>query len=196
WSGAYGVRSGLAPVGLWAQGALFVFGALIVGVVEELIFRGGIFGMARRGCGVVGGALVTGVLFAGVHFADPEPPDGVVYGHWYAGLRMIPYMFTPHDFIAHNGYLALTLLCMGIMLCFFYVTTGNLYFGIGLHAGWVWAMRMGALMFARHEEVLPMVFGPSMTVAKSGAAFMFSLLFLLVAVGGWAYGVQKGGAGD
>jgi len=180
--GAFSLAASLSVSSIFITALFMVGGALIVGVVEEIIFRGALFGMLRRGFGVMVGAIVAGLIFAAVHFADPKSPSGVVYGHWDAGLRLVMYMFTSDDFIPHTGFLFSTLLCMGIMLCFFYVATGNLYFGIGLHASWVWTMRMGALLFIRNEGIYPMLYGPSMTVAKSGVALLFSVLLLIVSI--------------
>ena len=180
--GAFALPESLLVLPLLKEALYMLLGALIVGGVEEIIFRGALFGILRRGFGVISGAIIAGLIFAAVHFADPESPSGVVYGHWNAGLHLIRYMFTSHDFIPHMGFMFSTLLFMGIMLCFFYVVTGNLYFGIGLHASWVWTMRMGALLFIRTDGVYPMLFGPSMTVVKSGVALFISVFFLIVAI--------------
>jgi membrane protease YdiL (CAAX protease family) len=166
-------------------------GAVIVGVVEEILFRGLLFSVLRRGFGVMTGVLITSLVFAAVHFADPEPPVGVVYGRWYAGLRLLTYMFTPHDMIWYSANMFFTLFFMGLTLAFLRAHYKSIYMDIGLHAGWVWMMRTAGLVVSRQKSVYPWLFGPSTTVAKSGVALLLAVLLAVIAVSLYVRGRQN-----
>lgn len=162
--------------------AAYLIGAVVVAFLEEPLFRGVVFGVLRRSVGVIAAALIAGFLFSAVHFASPDAPVGVVHAKWYSGLAMLPHLFTVLDLRWEwYGFMFWTLAAMGISLCFFYARLGSLYFIIGLHAGWVWVMRTGGYVFTRRPEVAPLLFGPSMTVSKGGAALILAALFALFA---------------
>ena len=184
-SGAYiPVAEGLLSLSLWLKLLVNLIGAMLIGYVEEWLFRGVIFGTLRKGMGVFMGALVAGLFYSAVHFARPENPVGVVYAHWDSAFRLMPYMFTWTDFYwPFEGCKFLMLFFMGISLCYIYVAEGNLYVVIGLHAGWVWIMRLGDYVFDdRVEGVWAWLFGPTPGVVKSGLALIMSIMFALAGV--------------
>jgi len=158
-------------------------GALLVGFIEEWLFRGVIFGTLRKAVGVAVAVLIASVFFSVVHFARPENPFGIVHASWDSAFRLMPYMFTYDDIRwSYEGFKMATLFFMGVSLCYFYARFRNLYFVIGLHAGWVWIMRFGDAFFDdRNQQILPYCFGPTPGIAKSGVALAMSLLFALLA---------------
>jgi membrane protease YdiL (CAAX protease family) len=113
--------------------------AAVVSVLEELLFRGAIFGALRRAWDWRIAALVSSMIYAIVHFmqnADLSGPVG-----WDSGLRLLPRMlqgFADWGAVV-PGFFNLTL--VGIMLAVAYQRTGNLYFSIGLHAGWIFWLK-------------------------------------------------------
>ena len=179
--GAYGVREVLMH-GAIGKSVAYLAGALLVGIIEEGLFRGMLFGALRRGVGFWGGAVIASVIYSAVHFAKPRPPVGAVYGHWYSGVDLIPHMFNTVDMGPHFFPLAFTLFLLGVVLCACYQRYGSLYVSIGLHAGLVWLMRIGGYFFERNEDRLPWLFGGDAVVSKSwialfavGALAAFSL---------------------
>jgi membrane protease YdiL (CAAX protease family) len=117
--------------------------ALLVATVEEILFRGGIFGGLRR---VFYWRIALGVssaIYALVHFLRHTELNGAVA--WNSGLVLLPRMLGGFaDFHALvPGFFNLTL--AGILLGLAYQRTGDLYFSIGLHAGWIfWLKTYGA----------------------------------------------------
>ena len=158
-------------------------GAVLVGYIEEWLFRGVIFGTLRKAMGIAAAVLVSSAFFSLVHFARPENPMGVVFAHWYSAFQLMPHMFTYDDIRwSYEGFKMATLFFMGATLCLFYVRFGSLYFIIGLHAGWVWIMRFGDEVFDdRNAAVLAYWFGPTPGIAKSGIALAMSMVFALYA---------------
>ncbi|MFH0954424.1 MAG: CPBP family intramembrane glutamic endopeptidase [Verrucomicrobiota bacterium] len=179
---AYELRPQFEP-NLAGKLVAYFIGALLVGVIEETLFRGALFGVLRRLMGFWGGAILSSVVYSAIHFARPEPQVGVVYGHWYSGLKLLPYMFNT---VRWGGYhffpIALTLFVLGLVLCAYYRRYGNLYFVIGFHAGLVWVMRIGSYFFNREADQFGWLFGPSEVIAKAYISLLVVLTFLAVAL--------------
>ena len=117
--------------------------AAIVATIEEILFRGGIFGGLRRIFHWPLALIASSMIYALVHFLQPAELTGPVA--WNSGLILLPRMLGGFaDFHALvPGFFNLTL--AGILLGLAYQRTGNLYFSIGLHAGWIfWLKTYGA----------------------------------------------------
>ena len=170
----------LKPPTEWAE---LVFGALLVGILEELLFRGIVFGTLRRALGFRSAAVLGSIFFAAVHFARPEPLVGTVHGHADAGLRLTEAMFYFGHESWHYVPYAFTLFIMGLLLCRVYERTGSLWWCVGLHAGWVFTMRLGGYLVEMREggaDWAVGLYGPSDVVAKSWAALVLITVFLAV----------------
>jgi membrane protease YdiL (CAAX protease family) len=121
-----------------------VASALVVSVLEELLFRGALFGTFRRVWDWRFALLFSSMIYAIVHFIGKADLSGPVT--WSSGFRLLPMMLHPlvEPGVLIPGFLSLTL--AGILLGFAYQQTGNLYFSIGLHASWIfWAKCYGLL---------------------------------------------------
>jgi uncharacterized protein len=118
--------------------------AIPVAVLEEGLFRGAIFGSFRKIWAWRVALLVSSMIYAIVHFMEPASQAGPVT--WDSGLKLLPRVlrgFADWQMVI-PGFFSLTL--VGIMLGLAYERTGNLYFSIGLHAGWVlWLKLLGVL---------------------------------------------------
>ena len=126
-------------------GAIFgaITTAVIVATLEEILFRGGIFGGLRRVLYWPFALLISSAIYAIVHFLQHAELAGPVV--WSSGLVLLPQTLGGFaDFHALvPGFFNLTL--AGILLGLAYQRTGNLYFSIGLHAGWIfWLKTYGA----------------------------------------------------
>ena len=109
--------------------------AIVVGPIEELLFRGALFGALRRVHGWKAALLGSSAAYAIVHFFQRVESTGPVT--WSSGLVLLPRMV--HGFVQPEmlvpGFFVLTL--AGAILAMAFQRTGNLYFSIGLHAGWI-----------------------------------------------------------
>ena len=117
--------------------------AVFVAVIEEILFRGGVFGGLRKLFHWPFALLASSVLYALAHFLRPIEFTGTVT--WNSGLVLLPQMLGGFaDFYAFvPAFFNLTL--AGILLGLAYQRTGNLYFPIGLHTGWIfWLKTYGA----------------------------------------------------
>ena len=118
--------------------------AAIVAVLEEILFRGAIFGALLKTCRWPAALMISSAIYALVHFfSRPESPAEI---HWTAGLALLPTMLRGFVEVEQvvPGFFNLTL--AGALLALAYQRTGNLYFSIGLHAGWIfWLKFYGSL---------------------------------------------------
>jgi uncharacterized protein len=137
----------LRPVGavdLVAQflGALAT--ALVVAVIEELLFRGAFFGGLKRSVGWKPALVASSILYGIVHFMGrPENPASV---DWLSGLRVLPTMLAGMTDLPTlvPGLLSLTL--AGVILALAFQWTGELSTSIGIHAGWIFWLKYYGLI--------------------------------------------------
>ena len=136
--------TGVAPAGKILGTLLSAAGtAAVVATLEEILFRGGVFGGLRRMFYWPLALGLSSLIFALVHFLQRADLTGPVA--WNSGLVLLPRMLGGFvDFYALvPGFFSLTL--VGVLLGLAYQRTGNLYFSIGLHAGWIfWLKIFGA----------------------------------------------------
>ncbi|MGA2854851.1 MAG: CPBP family intramembrane glutamic endopeptidase [Verrucomicrobiota bacterium] len=114
--------------------------AALVGTLEEILFRGGIFGGLRRVLYWPFALGISSVIYALVHFLQPVALTGPVILN--SGLALLPHKLGGfadlHALVP--GFFSLTL--AGVLLGLAYQRTGNLYFSIGLHAGWIFCLKI------------------------------------------------------
>lgn len=109
--------------------------AVAVSFLEELLFRGMVFGSLRRRFPFAVSAILSAGLFAVVHFFQrPEPPASV--GPW-TGFEMLGRMLG--GLVAWETLFPgiLTLGMIGALLAWCRERTGSLWLPFGLHAGWI-----------------------------------------------------------
>ena len=128
--------------------------AVAVGIIEELLFRVALFGALRRHLSWPAALSFLSVFFAAVHFIRPHPSvkgfDAEV--GWLTGFDVLSYSFwqfgQPHLLV--GGLLTLTL--VGALLGYTVVKTRSVYMAIGLHAGWVFVLKLFGLATKRVGE--------------------------------------------
>jgi uncharacterized protein len=156
-----GIGAGLATVGLWSVAlvaagfGLFtlhapapakVLGSLATGVAvalfEETFFRGALFGVLRRNLTWQRALAFLSVLFAILHFIKPHRAAREVTDvGWLSGFDMLPYAFWRFSQPELVLFGFVTLVIFGWILGWVVVRTRSLYMSIGLHGGWVFALR-------------------------------------------------------
>jgi membrane protease YdiL (CAAX protease family) len=110
--GGYWSFDGVALEGLsvLTYGLVWFLVFTMTGVVEETLWRGYVQSTLARGLGFWPAAFIGSLLFAFAHMGNP--------GETLAGLGQV--------FVA------------GLLFCLVLRTSGSLWLGIGLHAGWDW----------------------------------------------------------
>ncbi len=109
--------------------------AIVVALIEEILFRGALFGVLRKRWRWPAALVASSIVFAFVHFLDrrPNAPETIT---WITGLTTLPQML--HPLLWREWFpLFPNLLLVGAILAWFYQITGSLGASIGLHAGWI-----------------------------------------------------------
>ncbi|MFI3290557.1 MAG: CPBP family intramembrane glutamic endopeptidase [Opitutales bacterium] len=149
--------------------------AIILGFLEELIFRGLIFRCFCTAWGVLPAILFSSFFFAYKHFKVPDCAWEMLdlhTAHWYTGFSVAYYdsigMFMDFSPVA---FFSLSLLAM--FLCVIYLKTKNLYAPIAFHVAVVFALQVHRKLFIVNKDDLRIFFG------NSGAINSFLCLIIL-----------------
>ena len=150
-----------------------VIGALLIGVLEEILFRGYILNALRRSAGVIAAILISSFLYSIVHFMRPIDPENVE--QWNSGFLLLQNLFAR----AGDAFLPefCALFIMGIILSILTFWTKSVYVAIGLHTGWVWVM-MFFRLFTDNRETMLWLYGRNEWVSKGWIGTVYLLLFL------------------
>jgi membrane protease YdiL (CAAX protease family) len=118
--------------------------ASVVSVLEEVLFRGGLFGGLRRGGDWRRALVVSSALYAILHFfGRPSGPDTVA---WWSGLTLLPGMLGGFLDVGRLVPGFFNIFAVGVVLALAYQRTGDLFCSMGMHAGWIFgAATYGAL---------------------------------------------------
>lgn len=124
--------------------------ALLVAFLEELLFRGAIFGGLLRVHRIVPALALSSAIYAIVHFfSKPPSPEAIDWASGFASLPRMMRGFGDWELLLPGFF---NLLLAGIVLALGCWMTGTLYFSIGLHAGWIfWLKFYGYLTRGRPE---------------------------------------------
>lgn len=131
--------------------------ALIVAVIEELLFRGAMFGMLRRAMRWPAALAASSAVYAITHFmARPENPAEV---GWLSGLRVLPTMLAGMTELRTLFPALPSLALAGVILGLAYQWTGDLSASIGIHAGWIFWLKFYGFATRRAPDVDPWFWG-------------------------------------
>ncbi|HEV8543122.1 MAG TPA: CPBP family glutamic-type intramembrane protease [Verrucomicrobiae bacterium] len=151
--------------------------AAVVAIIEEILFRGALFGALRRDHGFRTAALVSSSIYAVLHFFE-QPPDPAQI-HWYSGLVVLGQMlrgFTELQTLIPGFF---NLLLIGLLLCLAYERTGALLFSIGLHAGFVFWVKLFGFMTLDISGANSWIFGSNRLVDGWSTALLLIPMLLL-----------------
>ena len=170
-----------------AAGALLT--GLVVGVMEELLFRGAMFGGLRRAVPWPAALLLSSAVYALVHFLGrPADPPEVT---WLSGFRTLPGMLAGMTELHRIVPELLTLALAGAILGLAYQRTGDLAASIGIHAGWIFWLRFYALLTDHVEGADPWLWGTQKLVDGWLAFAAIVVVLAAVLAPGWRGGPQR-----
>ena len=158
------------------------FAGIFAGFLEEIFFRGILF-LGLRDTGRPCAAYVFANLFySALHFVKPGEPYFLNGIEPLAGFRHLLSTFEPfyHPLDLLPGIFGLFLI--GVILSYALVRTGNLYLSIGLHAGWVFGLKVIRVFGDFSREDLGWIFGSTDPKIVSGVATWIGVLLVAVAV--------------
>ncbi len=129
--------------------ALAALAAVLVAPMEEFFFRGVIFGLLRGRRRWMLALVLSGAFFAVVHFL--QTPRAAMEVQWFSGFEVLRDMLLPARSAAgQRAAQFVNLSLCGALLAWAYQRSGNLWFSIGLHAGWIYWLK-----FANALTIVP-----------------------------------------
>lgn len=131
--------------------------AALVAALEETLFRGVVHSALRRSLPFAATAAVTAVLYALVHFFDRPPPPahvGALSGLWTLG-QMLRGLARLEALLPG----LLNLLAVGWMLALARERSGSLVLPIGIHAGWILAIKTHTALVVLAPGANPALWG-------------------------------------
>ncbi len=155
--------------------------SVLVGLFEETLFRGLLYTAFRRRSGFLVSAFVSGVLYAAVHFIGraaviPEPAEIT----WFAGALVVFRAIVDLSGELSQWDSFLSLMLLGVLLAWVRERLG-LWVCIGLHAAWVFAIRLFKEMTVR-DVVSPYAATTGTYDNFVGHAVTVWLIFLFVVI--------------
>lgn len=157
----------------WRVGRALV-SALVVGVVEETVFRGYLLGGFLRDGSRLGAVVWSSALFSAVHFLRAPvrvtPGLQLDVGLQALGAHLRP-LGRPEVLFPFVG-----LLLLGMLLAYAYLWADSLPFAIGLHAGWVFLV-MTASLLLREPTGIEWLYGEQGVLARVTGWALLLLMF-------------------
>tara|TARA_B100001029_G_C14967625_1_gene398267 strand:- start:136 stop:1002 length:867 start_codon:yes stop_codon:yes gene_type:complete len=112
-----------------------IFLACLIGLFEEILFRGFLYGSLKKRIGGVMAALVSSALYSSVHFLKPTG-DLELPINWFAGFVYLEQSIGNMIYLQQDWDARLSLMILGCFFCLIRERF-NLFCCIGLHAAFV-----------------------------------------------------------
>lgn len=158
------------------------FAAGLIAFLEETLFRGYLFKTFTKTKSFVFSLLIVNVLYSMVHFLTPE---NIIYSNSdiFYGFDLCRGIFTS---IGNDIDLYIQpfigLLILGSLFTFAYIRTGSLYLSLGLHAGFVFAVKADFLFIDNTKKAIaPFLYDK--TYISGGVLSWIVLIVLFFVIG-------------
>jgi len=138
------------------KGGKALMQAGVIGIAEELFFRGYITGQLSRGLSKWRGVIIASIFFSAVHFMRSSLPS-------------------PAEVAAE----AFGLFLIGVTLSIAMLETGRIYLSAGLHTAWVFLMKWDN-SFLVHAERDPDWFWAGDRIVMSVPAWILLVVFIAI----------------
>jgi membrane protease YdiL (CAAX protease family) len=159
-----------------------ILAGFTVGVLEEIFFRGIIFRGLLEDWKPLPAFLLANLFYSALHFVKPGERYFLSGIEPWAGFRHLFSTFAPFFEPAEIAPGLIGLCLIGIVLSYAFARTGTLYLSIGLHAGWVIAIKTIRVFGDYRGEDLGWVFGSSDPKIVSGVVTWAGIILVGLAV--------------
>lgn len=155
---------------------------VFAGFMEEVFFRGMLFFGILRSGGRIKAYLLANLFYSALHFVKPGEEYFLNHLDVFAGVRHLLTTFQP--FLDPLSLLpGITgLFLIGVALSYALERTGSLYLSIGLHAGWIVAIKSVRIVGDYTRRDLGWLFGATDPKIVSGVATWIGILLVILAV--------------
>lgn len=176
---ANGAGAAVSIGALLLRALRFVLPALAIGVIEEGFFRAFLLGGMRRDFRPRLALFVSSALYSVVHLVRSPAHYYLTGLHPGAGLHNLAASAAQlgHPIVAAPSLIGLFLL--GMVLGEAFITTGTVWFSIGLHAGFVLGAKTWPLIAHSGAQISRWIAGPGpVPLIAAPAAWMIALVLL------------------
>lgn len=151
---------------------------LVVGLAEEIFFRGFLYDVTRREMNQWAAVILVSIFYSILHFV--KSPGGYETGEirWDSMFRLLPLYLNDAQNLDRLFFGFTNLFIAGWMLAWAYQATGNLHLSVGMHAGWVFALKLNGSLTEWAPGAPEWLFG-------FGGDLSVSPLGLLVLIAQW-----------
>jgi len=153
-----------------------------VALLEETFFRGIFFKAIFEQGKPVRAFLVANLLYAAVHFVQPESSFHLSGYDPGGGLRYLVASFKPFLNLSEVFPGLIGLFLIGLVLSYAVVRTNTLFLAMGLHAGWVFSIKTVRVFGDYTRRDLGWMFGSTDPKIVSGVVSWIGILSVAVAV--------------
>jgi hypothetical protein len=158
------------------------FAGIFTGFFEEVFFRGILFFGLRRQGWTLGAYVLANLFYSLVHFVKPGENYFLEGVDPFAGFRHLLTTFEPFLTPVPLVPGILGLLLIGVVLSYALERTGNLSLSIGLHAGWVFSLKVIRVFGNFTRRDLGWAFGATDPKIVSGVVSWLGILLVAVAI--------------
>ena len=147
----------------------YLASGLVVGLIEETLFRAFILVVFMRGMRTSRAVLASSFIYAILHFFDADVRVTAGFDPW-IGFRAVAHCFSPlirefevlrrpdlWDRSIVPPLVGLTLL--GVVLADSFLRSGCIFLSVGLHAGWVFGIKVAARFVSTSPDAPRWLFG-------------------------------------
>ena len=115
---------------------------ILIGVIEETLFRGLIQSQLSKVLGIIWAILIVNLIYSSAHFL--QVPDSIVHSqiNWFSGFVTLKDAFANLSNFKLFADSWVALLLAGIFLSIVRIRSNNLWWCIGIHAGWVMHIKL------------------------------------------------------
>lgn len=155
--------------------------ALVVALLEETFLRGILFRSLARPLTTWPAAILTSLIFAAIHFIGPNPAHFAIPNITSQIFPVFSSIFS--QMLTHDHFYLrfLNLALVGLTLCAWTNLTKTIWFPIGLHAGWVWIMKLNGYLTEDTQGLLAAWLGRRSDMTDSWLGTIAILLTLIIA---------------
>ena len=175
----FGVRHLTALENLSSSRVLrYALQGLAVGFIEETIFRGFLLQTALRDGRKLPAVVLVSAVYSGLHFLRGRVTVTMGFDAL-VGFRSLAVLVTSEK--SFTGIVApfVGLLFVGVVLSYAYLWTKSLYLPIGLHAGWVFALKCSSRLLDAPTR-LGWLYGSSRVVDGVGSLVLLAIVMYIL----------------
>jgi membrane protease YdiL (CAAX protease family) len=114
---------------------------LIIALIEETLFRGAMLSAIKKHSSVFFAIVVTSLMYASVHFIEPNIDYDTNSLHWASGFVLVKDALSSIFEVNRIADSFIALFLAGVLLALVRIRSNRIALCMGIHAGWVMAIK-------------------------------------------------------